>query len=86
LRRAPERHIARSMTQYEPEWLMFAGDATWGVICGALFAGLAAFAFWRDRKRHKRTHADQVGCMPWMTLSIVLMFAAVASLLFAAKS
>lgn len=74
------------MVQYEPEWLMFAGDATWGLIWGAVFAVLAAFAFWRDRKRAKRTQVDQVGCMPWFTLSIVLMFAAVASLLFAAKS
>lgn len=74
------------MTQYEPDWLMFAGDATWGIIWAAVFALLAAFAFWRDRKRHKRANADQIGCMPWMTLSIVLMFAAVASLLFASKS
>jgi hypothetical protein len=74
------------MEQYEPEWLLFAGDATWGIMFGAIFFALAAFAFWRDRKRHTRTNADQIGCMPWMTLSIVLMFAAVAMLLFAAKS
>jgi hypothetical protein len=71
---------------YEPEWLLFAGDGTWGVIWGVVFVALAMFAFWRDRKRAKRTAADQVGCMPWTTLSVLLIFAAAAAFLFALKS
>jgi MYXO-CTERM domain-containing protein len=74
------------MTSYEPEWLLFAGDATWGIIWGAVLLALAGFAMWRDRRRQGRTRPEDVGCMPWMTLSIVLIFAAAAAFLFAAKS
>jgi MYXO-CTERM domain-containing protein len=74
------------MAEYEPEWLLFAGDATWGVIWGVVLLSLAAFAFWRDRKRNSRTRPEDVGCLPWTTLSIVLIFAAAAAFLFALKS
>jgi len=74
------------MEAYEPEWLLFAGDATWGVIWGVLFLLLAGFAIWRDRRRAKRDRPEQVGCMPWATLSILLTFAAAAAFLFAIKS
>jgi MYXO-CTERM domain-containing protein len=74
------------MQNYEPEWLLFAGNGTWGVIWGVVFLLLAAFAVWRDRRRSKRERAEQVGCMPWMTLSVLLIFAAAASFLFAMKS
>ena len=74
------------MTQYEPEWLLFADNRTWGFAWGVVLAVLAGFAIWRDRRRAKRTRAEQVGCMPWMTVSIVLIFAAAAAFLFAVKS
>ena len=74
------------MAQYEPEWLMFAGDATWGIIWGVVFLLLSGVALWRDRLRNKRTRPEQVGCMPWTTISIVLIFAAAAAFLFAIKS
>lgn len=74
------------MQNYEPEWLLFAGDGVWGVIWGVAFLLLAGFALWRDRRRSKRSRAEQVGCMPWTTLSVLLIFAAAASFLFAMKS
>lgn len=74
------------MQNYEPEWLLFAGDGVWGVICGVALLLLAAFAMWRDRRRAARTQAEQIGCMPWTTLSILLIFAAAAAFLFALKS
>jgi hypothetical protein len=74
------------MTQYEPEWLLFADNRTWGIVWGVVLAACAAFAIWRDRRRAKRSHAEQLGCVPWMTVSIVLIFAAAAAFLFAAKS
>jgi MYXO-CTERM domain-containing protein len=79
-------HIARRMQNYEPEWLLFAGNGIWGVIWGVVFLVLAGFALWRDRRRSKRSHAEQIGCMPWTTISILLIFAAAASFLFAMKS
>ena len=83
---AASGNIARRMKNYEPEWLLFAGGGTWGVIWGVVFLLLAVFAIWRDRRRSKRAHAEQIGCMPWMTLSVLLIFAAAASILFAVKS
>lgn len=74
------------MQNYEPEWLLFAGEGTWGVIWGVAFLLLAGFAMWRDRRRSKRARAEHVGCMPWATLSVLLIFAAAASFLFAMKS
>lgn len=74
------------MTQYEPEWLMFAGDATWGIIWGVGFIVLAVFAGRRDRKRANRASADAIGCIPWSFLSIIFVFAAAAAFLFALKS
>lgn len=74
------------MAQYEPEWLLFAGDGTWGIIWGVVLLLLAGFAIWRDRRRAKRTTAEQVGCMPWMSLSVLLIFAAAAAFLYAIKS
>ena len=78
--------MARRMQNYEPEWLLFAGAGTWGVIWGVVFLILAGLAMWRDRRRAKRDSADQIGCMPWATLSVLLIFAAAASFLFAMKS
>ena len=74
------------MQNYEPEWLLFAGGATWGVIWGVVFLLLAGLAMWRDRRRSKRDRVEQVGCMPWATLSVLLIFAAAAAFLFAIKS
>lgn len=74
------------MTQYEPEWLLFAGDATWGIIWGVGFLAFALFAGLRDRRRAKRASADAVGCMPWTFLSVIAVFAAAAAFLFALKS
>jgi fumarate reductase subunit D len=74
------------MERYEPEWLLFAGDGTWAVIWGVVFVLLAGFALWRDRRRANRDQVEAVGCLPWSTLSILLIFAAAAAFLFAIKS
>jgi MYXO-CTERM domain-containing protein len=82
----PRAINARAMSEFEPEWLLFAGNATWGVIWGIILLALAAFAMWRDRRRNKRTRPEDVGCLPWMTVSVVLLLAAAAAFLFALKS
>jgi len=46
--------ICAPMVRYEPEFLLFASDRTWGIIWGVAFVGLAGFALWRDRRRVAR--------------------------------
>ena len=46
--------MAPAMENYEPEWLLFAGNATWGAIWGAVLLALAGFAIWRDRSLFSR--------------------------------
>ncbi len=71
---------------HEPDFLLFADNRTWGIIWGVVLLLLSVFAVWRDRRRHKRSNTDQIGCIPWMTLSVLLIFAAAAAFLFAMKS
>lgn len=37
-------------------------------IAGVLAAGVAALAWWRDRRRLRRSDLDRVGFMPWTSL------------------
>lgn len=37
-------------------------------IVGALAAGVAALAWWQDRRRLRRSDLDRVGFMPWTSL------------------
>ena len=67
----------------EPEFLLFASDATIvGLIGGALLL-VAAIAFLGERRRNKRRHIDAVGWMPWSTLSVLATFAGLSFLAMA---
>jgi len=52
---------------------------------GLAAAALAAFAWWRDRRRMRRTELDAVGLMPWTGLFFWSLLAAVLLLGLAAR-
>ncbi|RKF21947.1 hypothetical protein D6851_08010 [Altericroceibacterium spongiae] len=71
---------------HEPDFLLFASDATllavWGGAC--LFVALIAMlAEWR---RHRRKVIDAVGWMPWTTIFVLMAFLGTALLTMAVKS
>ena len=69
---------------HEPEFLLFASDATLiGLIGGALLL-VAAAAFLGERRRLRRQQIDAVGWMPWTTVSVVATFAGLSLLAVAA--
>lgn len=41
----------------------------WFLSPGLLALTLAAFGWWRDRKRRTRSHPDAVGVIDWTTVS-----------------
>ena len=69
----------------EPDFLLFASDAT----LLALFAGalllVAAFAAFAERRRVKRKAIDAVGWVPWLTVFFLAFFPGVMLLVFAVK-
>ena len=70
---------------HEPDFLLFASDATLIGIAGGLLLLVAAVAFVAERRRMRRNRIDAVGCMPWTTLSFLAFFPAVVLLSLAAK-
>ena len=46
-------------------------------VAGAAAAGLAAFAWWQDRRRMRRRDLDRVGFMPWTTVFFWSVMAAI---------
>ena len=68
----------------EPEFLLFASDATWiGLVAGALLL-VAAGTLLGERRRRRRKHIDAVGWMPWTTVSVLATFAGLSLLAVAA--
>ena len=50
---------------HEPEFLLFASDATLLGLAGGALLLVAAVAFVGERRRLRRRHIDAVGWMPW---------------------
>ena len=42
----------------------------WPAAAGSIALLVAIGAGWAERRRHKRTDPDAVGCMPWMLVYI----------------
>lgn len=59
----------------EPDFLLFASDATLIGIAGGVLLLIAGAAFLGERRRMKRRHIDAVGWMPWSSLSVFATFA-----------
>jgi hypothetical protein len=59
----------------EPDFLLFASDATLvGLVGGALLL-IAFVAYLGERRRMRRKYIDSVGWMPWATVSVSATFA-----------
>jgi hypothetical protein len=61
----------------EPDFLLFASDATLIGLAGGALLLLALLAFLGERRRMRRKHIDAVGWVPWTTLFFVAFFCGV---------
>jgi len=69
---------------HEPDFILFASDATiYGLWGGGLLA-ISAFASWREHRRRKRKDINRVGIMPWRDVAALTAFAGLALMAFAA--
>lgn len=69
----------------EPEFLLFASDATLFGLAGMALLSIAAVAFFAERRRVRRAAIDAVGCMPWTTVFVLGFFCGAILLVFAVK-
>lgn len=69
----------------EPNFLLFASDATFAALVGGALLLLAIFAGLAERRRLRRKHIDAVGFMPWTTVSFLAIFPGVILLALAMK-
>jgi len=56
------------MRRYEPDFLIFASDATLLSLWGGFFVVLALFFMLMERRRLKRAQINAVGWVPWNTM------------------
>lgn len=69
---------------HEPDFLLFASDATLIGIVGLALLLISLAAWLGERKRHRRQAIDAVGWMPWTTLSVLTAFCGTLLLAIAA--
>ena len=58
----------------EPDFLLFASDATLLGIAGVALLLIALAAMFGERRRLRRKAIDAVGWMPWTTVSVACFF------------
>jgi len=76
------RTISRGVE--EPDFLLFASDATLlGLAAGVLLV-VAAYAGFAERRRVRRKAIDAVGWVPWLTVFFVCFFPGVILAVLAA--
>ena len=69
----------------EPDFLLFASDATLlALVAGGLLL-LAAVAAFAERRRVKRKAIDAVGWVPWLTVFFLAFFPGVILMVLAVK-
>ena len=68
----------------EPDFLLFASDATLIGVVGAALMLISLAAWLGERRRRRRPAIDEVGGMPWTTLSVLSFFAGTVLLAIAA--
>jgi hypothetical protein len=69
----------------EPRFLLFASDATWVGLIGAVLITVAYAAWLGERRRKRRKEPDAVGWVPWTTVSFVTFFCGAILLSLAVK-
>ena len=70
---------------HEPEFLLFASDATLAALAGGVLLLLALGSAVAERRRLRRTRIDSVGFMPWTAVFFLSFFSGVILLALAAK-
>ena len=68
----------------EPDFLLFASDATLFGLAGLAALSVAGISLLGERRRLRRKHIDAVGWMPWTTLSVEATFVGLSLLAMAA--
>ncbi|RPF72375.1 hypothetical protein [Aurantiacibacter spongiae] len=69
---------------HEPDFILFASDATIYGLFGMGLLVLSLVCAIGDRRRRNRRHIDRVGIMPWRDLGALTGFAGLVLLAFAA--
>ena len=69
----------------EPDFLLFASDATLAAVAGGALLLLAAVSGVAERRRLRRTRIDAVGFMPWTAVFFLSFFPGVVLLALATK-
>jgi hypothetical protein len=64
----------------EPEFLLFASDATLAALAGGLLLTLAVASVVAERRRLRRRRIDAVGFMPWTAVFFLAFFPGVTLL------
>jgi hypothetical protein len=64
----------------EPDFLLFASDATFAALAGGALLLLAAFSVVAERRRLRRRRIDAVGFMPWTAVFLLAFFPGVTLL------
>ena len=58
----------------EPEFLLFASDATLAALAGGALLALAVWSAIAERRRLRRNRIDAVGFMPWTAVFFLAFF------------
>ena len=69
----------------EPDFLLFASDATFAALAGGSLLLLAVVSAVAERRRLRRTRIDAVGFMPWTAVFFLSFFPGVVLLALAAN-
>lgn len=69
----------------EPDFLLFASDATLFALAGVALFAVAAFAWFAEQRRVRRAAIDAVGWVPWTTVFFLAFFCGAILLVFAVK-
>jgi len=64
----------------EPDFLLFASDATIAALTGGVLLLLAVASVLAERRRLRRNRIDAVGCMPWTAVFFLAFFPGVTLL------
>lgn len=67
----------------EPDFLIFASDATLAGLAGGALLLVAVVTVVAERRRLRRKRIDAVGCMPWTALFLFTFFAGVTLVVLA---
>lgn len=67
----------------EPDFLLFASDATLAALAGGGLLLLAVVAGFAERRRLRRSRIDAVGFMPWTAVFLLSFFPGISLLTIA---